>query len=56
MLLTVIAVGAVFTGAFTVTRVRDVLNETEHRLYVHNWHMRELIPASERDATRAEST
>ncbi len=46
--LTVISIGTVLTGAISVTRVRDVLNETEHRLHVHNWHMRELLAPERR--------
>jgi len=44
--MTVIAIGAILTGTLSVTKVRDALVDAERRLYLHSWHVGQLVPGT----------
>jgi hypothetical protein len=50
LFLVVSHVALLATAAFFVGRFKDVLSETEGRLYMHTWHLRQFVPGHARGA------
>ncbi len=46
-----VSVATVVTTALALARVRDALADTERRLYVYAWHLREVVPEGVRAKT-----
>jgi eukaryotic-like serine/threonine-protein kinase len=45
LLLCVASLATVLTCALSVSRIRDALGQTERKLYLHTWHLRQLVPS-----------
>ena len=54
LLLCVASLATVLTSALSVSRVRDALSETEKELYLHTWHLKQLVPSAQ-EATDPDS-